>query len=64
MDEMNEHDLVREIDRDVSNRNGQILLWVCLGVVAVVMLAGAVILRLMLKAQRGIIVARRVAARR
>jgi len=28
----------------VSNRNGQILLWVCLGVVAVVMLAGAVIL--------------------
>lgn len=44
MDEMNEHDLVREIDREVSNRNGQILLWVCLGVVAVVMLAGAVIL--------------------
>ena len=44
MDEMNEHELVREIDREVSDRSGQIALWICLGVVAVVMLAGAVML--------------------
>lgn len=44
MDEMNEHDLARQIDREVSDRTGQIALWICLGVVAVVMLAGTIML--------------------
>jgi len=44
MDEMNERDLAREIDREVSDRRGQIALWVCLGVVAGVVLIGAVML--------------------
>lgn len=42
MDEMNEHELSREIDREVSDRPGEIALWVCLGIVAVVLLAGTV----------------------
>ncbi len=44
MDEMNDNDLVREIDREMDNRSGQIALWVCLGVVAAVALAGAITL--------------------
>ncbi len=40
---MNEHELALEIDRQVSDHGGQIALWICLGVVAAVMLAGAVI---------------------
>lgn len=41
---MNERELVREIDREVSDRRGQIALWICLGVVAGVLLVGAVML--------------------
>jgi len=44
MDEMNENDLARKIDQDMANRSGQIALWVCLGVVALVALSGAIIL--------------------
>lgn len=44
MEEMNDHDLVRELDRVVSNRSGQIALWVCLSVVGSVMLGGAIVL--------------------
>lgn len=43
MDEMNENEIAREIDRQVSNRAGFIALAVCLGVIAVVALAGAVV---------------------
>lgn len=41
---MNEHELASEIDREVSDRRGQIALWICLGVVAGVVLIGSVML--------------------
>lgn len=44
MDEMNEHELARDIDRQVSNKTGLIALSICLGVAAVIVLAGAVVL--------------------
>ncbi len=44
MDEMNESDIARELDREVSDRTGLIQLSICLGAVAVVLVAGAMIL--------------------
>ncbi|MEZ6031360.1 MAG: hypothetical protein R3C46_16665 [Hyphomonadaceae bacterium] len=44
MDEMNENEISRQIDRDVSGRASLIALTICLGVVAGILIAGAVIL--------------------
>lgn len=41
---MNENDITRELDREVSDRGGLILLSICLGVVFVVLIAGVTLL--------------------
>lgn len=44
MDEMNDHELSRQIDREVDARPGLIALVVCMAVVAGLLLAGGVVL--------------------
>jgi hypothetical protein len=44
MDEMNESEVTRQIERDVSDNSGLIALSVCLAIVAGILIAGSIVL--------------------
>lgn len=44
MDEMNDYEIHRQIDREVSNRPGLIALTACLVAIAAILVAGAAVL--------------------
>lgn len=44
MDEMNENDITRQIDREVSSNAGLIALVVCLAIIAGIVVAGGIVL--------------------
>jgi hypothetical protein len=44
MDEMNENDVTRQIERDVEGNSGLIALSVCLAIIAGILIAGSVVL--------------------
>lgn len=43
MDEMNDHELSRQIDREVSGKAGLVALVICLAVVAGIVVAGGIV---------------------